>query len=184
MMDDQYAAMLAKIAEGNESALHEFYVTFERPVYAFALSRLRNEFDAAECTNEVMMEVWKSAHSFAGRSQVRTWVLGIANFKVLDCLRRRKRHDADVLDKETIETLANDDTPMQDVLGALDDAEIVRFCLEKLSASQSQIIHLVFYEELSYPEIAVMIDCPEGTVKTRVFHAKKNLMNCLANRLH
>ncbi len=184
MNTDQHHILLDKIVQGDEHAMQEFYKELQGAVYAFAVSRLRNEFDANECTNEVMMEVWKTAERFEGRSTVKTWLLGITNFKVLDCLRKRKRHFAEELDEEMTESLPNDDLPMQDVLMAVDDAKLVRFCLDKLSDRHSQIVHLVFYEDLSYPEVSELIDCPEGTVKTRIFHAKQKLMDCLSRRMH
>ena len=184
MKTDQHTILLEKIVHGDERAMQAFYKEFQGPVFAFAVSRLRNEFDANETTNEVMMEVWKSASRFEGRSSVKTWLLGIANFKVIDCLRKRKRYFAEELDDESAAELESADLPVQELLMAIDDAELVRLCLEKLSDRHSQIVHLVFYEDLSYPEIAELIDCPEGTVKTRVFHAKQKMMDCLGRRIH
>jgi len=171
-------ALLIRIAKGEESALSEFYRVHEARVYSFALSRLRHEAEAAECLNEVMLEVWKHADRYEGRSKVSTWLLGIANHKVIDKMRRRGRHETvEVDDQLPDDTCCN----MLDVLAGADDAQIVQRCLESLSENHRQVIHLAFYEDMSYEDIAQIAECPEGTVKTRVFHAKQRLKDCLAD---
>ena len=140
------------------------------------MSRLGNTADAADILNEVMLEVWRHANRFEGRSRPLTWVLGIAHHKAIDQLRRRKEPHVDV-DEVDIP----DDVPTAaDALAGLEDAERVRQCVEKLSAAHRLVVHLAFYDDLSYPEIAVLADCPVGTVKTRMFHARQLLKRCLA----
>lgn len=177
MTQDPDVALLERIAQGSEAALAEFYRSHESRVYAFALSRLRHEAEAAECLNEVMLEVWKHADRFEGRSKVTTWLLGIANHKVLDKLRRRGRYQSEPVDDQMPDESS---AAMFDVLAGADDAEIIRLCLEGLSESHRQVIHLAFYEDMSYEDIAQVAGCPEGTVKTRVFHAKQRLKDCIA----
>ena len=57
--------------------------------------------------------------------------------------------------------------------------EGVRRCMDKLSAEHRECVHLVFYEGLGLAEVATLQACPENTVKTRLFHARKKLTNCL-----
>ena len=59
------------------------------------------------------------------------------------------------------------------------DAAFMHLCIEKLSDSQRAVVHLAFFQELTYSEIATILDCPEGTVKTRMFHAKQKLKDCM-----
>lgn len=176
-MEDIGTQLLSRIAEGSEAALSEFYRANERTVYAFAMSRLRNEFEASECLNEVMLEVWKHAGRYEGRSKVSTWLLGIANHKVLDKLRQRGRHDMVEVDEQLPD---ENSTSVFDALAGADDAEIVRRCLEGLSDTHRQVIHLAFFEDMAYEDIAHVAGCPAGTVKTRVFHAKQRMKDCLA----
>jgi len=171
------AALLTRISKGDENALSEFYRAHESRVYSFALSRLRHEAEAAECLNEVMFEVWKHADRYEGRSRVSTWLLGITNHKVLDKLRLRGRHVTAEVDDQIPDESCSD---MFNVLAGADDAEIVRRCLDSLSENHRQAIYLAFYEDMSYDDIAQITGCPEGTVKTRVFHAKQRLKDCLA----
>ncbi|MDH5191523.1 MAG: sigma-70 family RNA polymerase sigma factor [Gammaproteobacteria bacterium] len=173
---DDAVELLQNIATGDENAMRSFYQLFQSAVYAFAMKRLNNQTDAVEVLNEVMFDVWRSADRFQGRSKVKTWLLGIANFKVIDVLRKRGRTDHEDLDDDVPDE--NEATAFSEIAGQ-HDAGLIRQCLEKLKDVHRQVVHLVFFEELSYPEIAEILECPSGTVKTRMMHAKSKLKRCL-----
>jgi RNA polymerase sigma-70 factor (ECF subfamily) len=168
--------LLSRMAKGDQSALDAFYRAYEGRVYRFIRSKLNDSFDAADVLNEVMFEVWRNAGRFEGRSSVSTWVLGIAHHKTIDRIRRRKPGESVELDPE----MAEEGTPdAAQTLSAAQDAEQVRRCVDQLSEAHRSVVHLAFFEDLPYGEIADIVGCPEGTVKTRMFHAKKALMKCL-----
>lgn len=169
--------LLAAIAGGNEASLAEFYRLYQTRIYSFILRRVHNSADAADVLNEVMLEVWRHANTFQGRSQVLTWVLGIAHYKIIDCLRRRSPHLA--LEDGVEESMEDERAGAPEMLSQRQDAALMHLCIEKLSDSQRAVVHLAFFQELSYTEIATILDCPEGTVKTRMFHAKQKLKDCL-----
>jgi len=171
-------AWLRDIARGDERALERFYRSFHGAVFRFALRFTQSSADAAEVVNESMLEVWKSAADFRGGSRVLTWLLSIANHRAVDLLRRKRRHAGSVeLDESLIDESA---CPMPDVLASAESAAHVRTCVERLPERQRQIVHLTFFEQLAYPEIAEALNVPSGTVKTRMMHAKARLMRCLA----
>ena len=175
-MQQEARELLDRIARGDESALSDFYRAFEGPVYRFVLSRLNDSFEAADIVKEVMMEVWRHAARFEGRSKVTTWVFGIARHKTIDRLRKRRPDHGEELD----ENLPDDDSPDPVAcLVAAENAEFIQLCMERLSEPHREVVHLAFFEDLPYAEIAGIVDCPEGTVKTRMFHAKKALQRCL-----
>ncbi len=169
--------LLAAIAGGSEAALVRFYRLYHARIYSFIVKRLRSDTDAAEVLNEVMLEVWRNASAFQGRSQALTWVLGIAHHKTVDCLRRRPHH---VELEDGAEENIEDETegPVQ-LLARKQDEALLRYCLDKLSDAHRSVVHLAFFQELNYTEIATILGCPEGTVKTRMFHAKQKLKECL-----
>jgi len=172
------AMLLAGIARGREQDLAEFYRRYHGRVYAFLLRKLGDAADAAETANEVMMDVWRGAARFEGRSRPLTWVLGIAQHKAVDRVRRRRPDTAcaDPLDAESLEDAS---AGAMDLVARKQDAEHVRRCLEQLSEAHRAVVHLAFFEDLGYAEIAAILECPEGTVKTRMFHAKQGLKRCL-----
>ena len=169
--------LLAAIASGSEPDFARFYDAYHSRVYVFVLRHLGDPAEASEVLNEVMLEVWRSAARFEGRSQPLTWVLGIAHHKALDALRRRGRAPTEELD----ESLPDEGAPNPpELLDAAQNAEGLRRCIERLSADQRLVVHLAFFEDLPYPEVARIVDCPVGTVKTRIFHAKRLLRRCLS----
>jgi RNA polymerase sigma-70 factor (ECF subfamily) len=175
--ESQARQWLLDIASGRQSALEKFYRHFHAQVQQFALRLSGNAADAAEITNESMLEVWRSAAGFAGDSKVRTWLFGIVNHRAIDLLRRRRRLHSDDLDELV------DDSPscnIADVVGGAQDAGHVRRCVEQLPERQKAVVHLAFFEELSYPEVAEALHVPVGTIKTRVMHAKLRLQHCLS----
>ncbi|OGI52255.1 MAG: hypothetical protein A3B81_02440 [Candidatus Muproteobacteria bacterium RIFCSPHIGHO2_02_FULL_65_16] len=171
--------LLERIACGESGALEQFYEAFHGRVYAFVLRRLNNPADAAEILNEVMLEVWRSAARFEGRSQPLTWVLGIAHHKVLDRLRRAHTANHEEI---TPDIAPADEVSAVEALAGAEDAELVRRCLDKLTDSHRLVVHLAFFNDLSYHEIAEIVNCPLGTVKTRMFYAKQVLKRCLAGQ--
>lgn len=170
--------LLRTMASGDTEAMAAFYRRHEERLYRYLLSKLNDSFIAADLLNEVMLEVWRSATRFAGRAKVTTWMLGIAHNKVLSHWRKQGLREFTDLD----ESLA-DDTPAADqeqLLAAVKDGQLLRACMETLSPPHREILYLVFFEELDYAEIAAMLQIPEGTVKSRVYHAKKLLKKQLA----
>lgn len=174
--EDDARRWLEAIGTGDQRALERFYRAYHGAVYQFALRLVRNPADAAELVNESMLEVWKAAATFRGGSRVKTWLLGIVNHRAIDLLRRKKRHVSDELDFDVADDAA---CPLPQALADAQHARHVRHCLSTLPERHRQVVHLTFFEQLAYPEIAQVLDVPAGTVKTRMMHAKSKLMHCL-----
>lgn len=174
--DDEDTALLARIATGSEAAMGAFYRRHEARIYAFVMRRLANEADAAEVLNEVMMDVWRGASSFQQRARATTWLFGIAHNKSVDLLRRRGRRTAEPLDFDIADDRPD---PGPAAVAHAQDSHHISHCMKQLPEAQRQVVHLTFFEDLPYGEIAEILDIPEGTVKTRMFHARKALALCL-----
>ena len=182
MIDDTDVQLLQRIAGGDQRALRQFYERFHGVVYQFSLRTVNNAADAAEVLNEVMLEVWRRAATFAGQSQVRTWLLSITRYKSVDLLRRKR--PSEMLDEASLEDEASDEAcPASLAIELSQQGEQVRQCLDRLKDGHRQVVYLTFFEELSYPEIAAIMDIPNGTVKTRMLHAKQQLLQCLRRLL-
>jgi RNA polymerase sigma-70 factor (ECF subfamily) len=121
--------------------------------------------------HEVFLEVWRSAARFAGQSAVRTWMFAIARYKSIDVHRR----SASVVIGGMDAALPDEAPGPHAVLEATSDAANLRACISQLSECQRSAIHLAFYEELAYDEIAAIEGVPVGTIKTRIHYAKRLL---------
>lgn len=172
---DEDTELLKQIAGGSTAALTRFYERYQGNVMAFALRHLSQEEDCLEIVNDVFLTVWSSAGNFAGRSAVRTWLLGICHHKTMDYLRKRQRLNRISEEyRQEQDGTAIEDNVMQAIL-AQDHAGHIQACLEQLSPVHREALHLAFYEDLSCSEIAQVQSCPLGTVKTRLMHAKARL---------
>ena len=173
--------LVRAVGSGDADALAELYRRVQSSIYAFALSRLGDRDQAAEVLHEVMLEVWRRARGFEGRSRALTWILGIARYKIIDAQRRGRRWRPQPPSDQIVTDI---DTPT--AFDRVDRGErrgTVRRALEALSDAHREVVNLAFYQDLSYPEIARLLEVPLGTVKTRMFHAKKALRRQLAGRI-
>lgn len=171
------AELMERIAQGDRSALKALYERHQARLFNFIRVRLDDHFEAADVLQDTFIDVWRGASRYRGQSAVTTWIFGIARNKAVDRVRRASR----VSLRETAdETVPDDAPPADDVLQAAGDAASVRACLGKLNDVQRSAVRLAFFDDKSYPEIAEVEGVSLGTVKTRIHHAKKLLMHCLA----
>ena len=174
------ATCLKLIAKGDEGAFADFYRAFEARLHRFITSKLNDPFEANDILNEVFLEVWRKAETFEGRSKVSTWIFGIAYYKTMDRLRKKKPL---LMDDGNLQEIADDRPDAVTCLINAEKGDHVRYCMDKLKEIHRAVIHLAFFEDMSYGEIATIVDCPENTVKTRMFHAKQEMKHCLSKML-
>lgn len=175
---EQITALLVRIERRDESALRELHQMFMKRIYAFALNRLHDEQDAESVAVDVLHEVWQRPDRFRGESQFSTWILGIAKFKILMLLRARKPSMQE-LDEEIIESVPDDGLGVFEQVLNSQYRHHIDGCLETLPVTQRESLYFTFYEGWSVNEIAKFQNCPEGTAKTRLFHARKSMKDCL-----
>jgi len=161
--------LLARIANKDESAMEAFYNQYHKLVYRFTLNRMYRAEDAAEVLNCVMFEVWRTAHRFIGYSKVKTWLLGITKFKIIDSLRKTVKHEGyEVTEIQADESMLS----ALDMLAQSERMVVFNKALSKLGEKHRQVIYLTFFEERTYVEISQIVGCPVGTVKTRMVRAR------------
>jgi RNA polymerase sigma-70 factor (ECF subfamily) len=180
MDNDEVLQLLARIAQGDEPAFKTLYRAFSRRLYAYVAKQLGGDTaQAEEIVADTLYEVWKAPSRFRGEAQFSTWLIGVARNKLLMCWRARKpdaRHE-DIDD--FAELIAGDDHSGFDELAERQRRDGVLHCVQRLSAEHRECIHLVFYEGMALADVARLQTCPENTVKTRLFHARKKLEHCL-----
>lgn len=169
-------ALLARVADGDRTALRDLYMAHAVAIMRFVRSRVRDDAEAADIVHDTMLNVWRSAGSFQGRSSVLGWMMSMARNKTVDHIRKHARVTLGAPD----ENLPDGDPDPEAALGAAQNAARLRNCVEALPERQRAAIHLAFFEDLTYAEIAGIEDVPEGTVKSRIYHAKQLLLRCLA----
>ncbi len=168
--------LLQRIAAGDRLAMRVLFSRHQLRIHRFVLRLVRDEAVAEDAVSDTFLDVWRQAGDFSGRSQVTTWLMSIARFKALTALRRRR--DAG-LDEEWAATIPDEaDTP-EVISQKADKGAVIRLCMERLTAEHREVLDLVYYHEASVDEVAEIVGIPEGTVKTRLFHARKKLAELL-----
>ena len=183
MDNPQVLRLLGRIEQQDEGAFRELYRAFSRKLYAYVLRQLSDPAQAEEIVADTLYEVWKAPAKFRGESQFSTWLIGIARNKVLMHWRGRKpdaEHD-DVAD--LAEELPSDAPGAFDLMADRQRSDGVRHCVDKLGHDHRECVHLVFYQGMSLADVARIQQIPEGTVKTRLFHARQKLKQCLQRML-
>jgi RNA polymerase sigma-70 factor (ECF subfamily) len=178
--DQELAALLRRMAAEDQMALRLFYKRLNRTVFKFVQRRLADSHLAEEVVVETLYEAWRGARRFEGRSKVTTWVLGIAHHKAMDKLRgvAAARRHLESLDDDA-EQVADMSLHSYQRITARQQTEQVNNCMALLPDVQREALYMVFYEDLSLKEVALRQSCPENTVKTRLFHARRKMRQCL-----
>src|SRR5580704_4549303 len=166
------AALIARIAQGDRNAMLVLFTGHQARVFRFILRMTGDKTIAEDLTSEVFLDVWRQAGQFEGRSTVSTWMLAMARYKALAARRRRTE---DQVDEEVVEAIADEGDDPEIAAQKKDRSEILRRCLDQLSAQHREIVDLVYYHEKSVEEAAAILSIPQNTVKTRLFHARKRL---------
>jgi RNA polymerase sigma-70 factor, ECF subfamily len=166
------AALIERIAARDRDAMLVLFTAHNARVFRFILRMVGDRSVAEDLTSEVFLDVWRQAGQFEGRSTVSTWMLAMARYKALAARRRRTE---DQLDDEVVEAIADECDDPEIAAQKKDRGEILRRCLDQLSAQHREIVDLVYYHEKSVEEAARILSIPPNTVKTRLFHARKRL---------
>jgi RNA polymerase sigma-70 factor, ECF subfamily len=159
---------LAAVAAGNRLAFEELYLAYHRRLARFLFRFTPRYENVEEIVNDTFMTVWQRAKDFRNASQVSTWIFGIAYRTALKSLRRQRHHTAalslDEYPEQTIDPGA--ETEVQDWLA---------HGLNRLPLDQRLTLELAYHMGHSLEEIAAITDSPVGTVKARMYHARRKL---------
>jgi RNA polymerase sigma-70 factor, ECF subfamily len=169
-------ALLGAIAKGDHRAMEVLYARHHVRVYRFVLRLIQDRSLAEDIVSDVFIDVWRQAGSFKRKSGVSTWVLAIARHKALSALRARS--DAQ-LDGNTAASLVDPTDDAETMMSKRDRSATIQTCLAQLSAIHREVLDLVYYHEKSVDEVAEIVGAPVSTVKTRMFYARKRMVNLL-----
>ncbi len=169
--DNDERSLIRRIVSARDTAAFERLYHGYRPRLGPFVYRIVGDASANdEVFNDVMLAVWRNAASFSGGSKVSTWVFGIAYRQCLKHLRSRK-------------AMVELDESMHDSVDerkSIERGDLVARAIANLSPEQRLVIELSYFEGNTYAEIAEIADCPENTVKTRMFHARRRLKVIMA----
>jgi RNA polymerase sigma-70 factor, ECF subfamily len=161
-------ALLTAAGRGDERAFTEFYDAMIDRVFGLVRSVLRDPARSEEVTQEVMLELWRTAPRFAAdRGSAITWSLTVAHRRAVD----RVRSEVASRDREQRVAVRDHVPDGPDVADSVEDQldrERVQRALVELTDAQRQSIELAYFRGFSHREVAAALDLPLGTVKTRI----------------
>ncbi len=163
--------LILRICSADEVALETLYKRYYPRLFRFVFRVTRHLDQIEEIINDVMYVVWTRASSFQPEARASTWIFGIAYKKCLKSMSGRLPGEHLELE-DAIDLIPGvQDSGLQNL--ELEDWVSVAF--GKLPADQRTVLELTYHQGLHYGEIAQIMDCPENTVKTRMFNARKKL---------
>lgn len=171
--------LIERLCHGDEKALELLYHHYYSRLFRFIARVTRREDIIDEVINDVMYVVWGKAATYNQQCKPSTWIFGIAYNKARQSLRNNTNLNEESLDliEEDSPTFGQQDLGLQQL--EMDDWLESVFVL--LSPDQRAVIELTYFQGLHYSEIAELMACPENTVKTRMYHARKKLAFLLKN---
>ena len=171
--------LIERLRLGDLDAFEAFYKVYRPKLRGFILNIVSNEEAVDEVFDDVMMVVWNKIADFEGRSKLSTWVFSIAYRRALK--ERSKRVEVEYTEEVAAPEIVEGEAEREMEAGRTKDR--IKAALRKLPSDQGNVVRLAYFEGLSYRDISAIMDCPEDTVKTRMFHARRKLKAALGGTL-
>jgi RNA polymerase sigma-70 factor (ECF subfamily) len=180
---DPDAALMLRAKRGDRAAFAELVEKYKQPVMNFVFRSLRDEIEAEDLAQNVFLQAWKSRSRYRQTAKFSTWLFTIARNLCLNEIRRRSRHPAESIEEAHAE---HEDLPRQqyedksqiappDKLLHGELAQKIEEALAELPEAQRTAILLCRQDELSYEEIAEVLDCSLSATKSLIHRGRETL---------
>ncbi len=161
---------LRRFRDGDEAAVKAVYDRFAGPVFAVALSILKDRGLADDATQQTFVKAWRASSTYDPERSLAPWMYAIARRTAIDMYRRKA--NTVLVDGIEVPTSGPD-------LETVWEAFEVRMALEQLPEDERQVMRMCHFEGLTHTEIARRLGIPVGTVKSRSHRAHRRLLGML-----
>ena len=182
--------LVTALCQGVEEAYEILIQRYQQPVYNLVCRLLNDPSDACDIVQEVFLKVFRNIGSFRGNSSLKTWIYRIAVNEAYNHRRwfsRHQRQEIALAAEEGMpsyaDSLADTGRTPFDQAADRETRALVEAALEKLNAKFRAAVVLRDIEDLSYDEIATVLDVSLGTVKSRILRGREALRKILEGRL-
>ncbi len=172
------AALIQRLINRDMQAFEGLYEDYRKKLSHFIANMVNKPQIVEEVFNDTMMVVWQKIGGFAGASKLSTWIFAIAYRKAI---RARSKIDEPLSDEAASQNIEENDTEDAFEQGRL--RQLLNNAMESLSYEHRTVVSLTYFEGLHYSDIAAIMDCPVDTVKTRMFHARRQLKKTLGGEI-
>jgi RNA polymerase sigma-70 factor (ECF subfamily) len=168
---------LRGIARGDKNSFSTLYADQHGLLLRYATGLLAGDREAAaDVVDEAFIDIWHQAGRFSGSGSAQGWLRRIVRNKSVDWIRKQRVRPLATGEQMSIFESTADSADNPEVAAQKkSDANELRAALDRLSMDHREVVWLCYFEELPLSEIAAIVGCPENTVKTRLFHARKLL---------
>ena len=182
--------LVRRAQRGDLAAYDELVHRYQKRIYATIYHMTSNHEDANDLAQEAFIKAFQALRSFKGGSSFYTWIYRIAVNKTINFLkqRRHKGHmslnelDFNAENDPDLVALVSDKTPQRDA-GLNELKEKLNEAMQRLSEPHRLVVTLHDVQGLAHDEIAEIMDCNIGTVRSRLFYARQQLQGFLADYL-
>lgn len=181
---NQVHQLVERARAGDALAFDELVTLYMDKIYSYVARMVGDTSEAEDIAQETFVKAFRNIRSFRGASSFQTWLYRIASNLTIDAVRRRKRRENTVSLDAPVEgdagqiTRELEDVSLAGPSGSLETAELQRHvhrAIQELSPKLRAVVVLYELQGLSYEEIAEVLRCPLGTVKSRLFNARMEL---------
>jgi RNA polymerase sigma-70 factor (ECF subfamily) len=164
--------IVARIAAGERQALDTLYQRYAQPLFGYLLTLTSDRGLAEEILQDTFVAAWRAAERFEGRSSVKTWLFGIGRRQAYNSLRRRNL----ALTDDTVLDQTPGDEPEPEMAALQNaDRQALTDAIARLRPVHREVLLLAFVHDLSYTEMAELLDVPLGTIRSRLSNARRLL---------
>lgn len=174
MEEKQFSACMERMKSGDKNALHEVYEAYIGYIYTIVLQTVSNREDAEDVTSEFFMKLWRLADTYREGNGHRAWMAAIARNMAVDLLRKTKREVLTEDFTDTVTESASEVSVEQEVIADMS----LRQALGTLKPREREVVHLKIMGEMTFQEIADVLEIPLGTVTWRYQNAIQKLRRC------
>lgn len=167
---------IERLKAGDQDAFYIFYIHTYQFVYARAKFTIRDEHEAQDLMQEVYLAAYRNIGSLKNTDSVYSWLGGITLRQGMKIVNRKKRNILLSEDQEGMfEDLPDESRGTEERIARAEEIQIMKDCIYELSEEQRAVVLAYYYDEMKVEEIARLLEISEGTVKSRLYHARKRL---------
>jgi RNA polymerase sigma-70 factor (ECF subfamily) len=176
---DEEKKLIERSLKGDEAAFSVIYSRYYNQVYAFCSRLLRGRFDVEDAVQQVFLEAWRSLARFEGRSLFSTWLTKIAIHTCLSCHRKNSKvylnrsDENDQFDQATTLLWGEKQKIPDEEIFIMERKTMVNKLLARMTSKKKAVFIMSDMQGMTAPEISSVLKIPDATVRTRLFHARR-----------
>lgn len=181
---DRDTYLVKSTLAGDDEAFTSLVDAYNKKIYKLIYYKIPNKEDVEDLTQEVFLKVYRSLKQFDQKRKFSTWIYSIAKNLCIDYLRKKRLKsvslDAPLFPQEDIFLeIPDEEHEPELILEKTDQQETIIEAINQLSEEHQLVIKLRHFKSYSYDEISEILDIPVGTIKSRIYRARKKLKDIL-----